>query len=84
MHQREDLATEGAVNIISFLMFCETNLAGADQSVGDVAIQRFWEVVNLSDDLIDEVGLCTQPLEEQIGLGSLVVRFQVHLRQVGL
>lgn len=66
-------------------ILCEERyLANSDKHVGDWTIERFREVVVLSDDCVDEVDLGCQALEEQVAVRGVHICVDICLRKIWL
>lgn len=61
-----------------------TDLTNANYDFCYITIQRIGEIVDMSNDVVDQVRLVSHALEEQVEIGSATIRFHVQLGQIRL
>ena len=61
-----------------------TDLTDTNNNFCYIAIQRVREIVDMSNDVIDQIRLVSHALEEQVEIGSATIRFHVQLGQIRL
>jgi hypothetical protein len=62
----------------------ETDLTDTNDNFCYITIQRIGEIVDMSNDVVDQIRLVSHALEEQVEIGSATIRFHVQLGQVRL
>jgi hypothetical protein len=60
------------------------HLTHANQRLANSPIQRIRKILGLSNDVVNEIGLATKSLEEEVAVGGIHVRFNIYLGEVGL
>lgn len=62
----------------------DTDLTDTNDDFCYITIQRIREIVDMSNDVVDQVRLVSHALEEQVEIGSATIQFHVQLGQIRL